>query len=61
MNVAPWPAKDQLYAYPMQRFFMGCGYMTTESYALLGGAGIATVLAVGGIAFGRTRVSQSAE
>ena len=21
LNVAPWPAKDQLYEYPMQRFF----------------------------------------
>jgi hypothetical protein len=56
LNVTPWPDADRPYEYPMQRFFMGCGYMTTESYVMLGVTGVLTTLAVAGIGLRRRRV-----
>jgi hypothetical protein len=46
LNAAAWPDADRPYEWPMQRFFMGCGYMTTESYAVLGVAGVASTLGI---------------
>lgn len=49
LNVTPWPEATHLYEFPMQRFFMSCGYMTTRSYVWLGLAGLAMTGGVVGI------------
>jgi hypothetical protein len=51
LTVAPWPEADLVYDYPMQRFFMTVGYMTTRSYLLLGSAGLATLGTAAALAF----------